>query len=166
MVTWKELGIEKKTDNGELKLVYKVPETKEIFTVREHELGKNLSKVSILLLERETGCERPISHADCIRRKNDIFIGWHSTEKAYERRGAASALLTYLKSKKLPISLASKKSAMGFYKNLGFEEKKQEWYHGILFPLFPKDLELPAEKSLKKREFEKVGRKFIIFRKA
>ncbi len=156
--SWKRLGIKKETNHGELRLVYGVPGTKEIFTVREREVEKQtilgpLSRVSVNILNRKTGYEMPVSYANFAHRTGDVYVDYISTQKEYERRGAASALIAYLKTKKLPINLVSGGDAKEFYRKLGFE--KRRWRDV--------DTELPAEKPLAKREFEKTGRKFVIF---
>ena len=157
MKGWKDLGIRKVTDEGELKLVYGVPETKEIFVVRqldkyEHK-GEGFSVLFVRHFDRSTGKETPVSYAKFVEGKRNIFVEGLVTEDAYERRGAASALIAYLKTKRKPIELMTSGEGAGFYKKLGFNKKL--WILGA-------DRVLPAEKPLPMREFEKTGRKFVI----
>lgn len=155
--SWKRLGIEKVTDDGGLIMVYGVPKSKEIFTVREMETlapkGMRYARLSINSFYPHLG-EITHSSADYFETKDEVYIRNLRTAKGrFRKRGMASALVTYLKAKGLPIRLDARKESKGFWKGLGFSKVRP---HSA-------QMELPASKPLKMREFEKAKRKFVIF---
>lgn len=149
-------GIRKRTSMGALKLVYGVPGTKEIYALRSQRLrltGRNV--LSINLLGGGSGGEKIVGYAEYRILKGKMYLRELWTMPQHRHTGVASALLAYLKTKKRPMHLIPEDDAVGFYKRLGFVENPESAY----------ELTLPAGKPLAKREFEKKGRKFVIFAK-
>ncbi len=157
--SWKKLGVAKVTDDGRLIMVYGVPKSKEIFTVREMETlapdGMRYARLSINSFYPHIG-EMMHSFADYFETKDEVYIRNLRTAKGrFGKRGMASALVSYLKSKKLPIRMNATKASKDFCMKLGFSRVRP---HSA-------QMELPAGKPLKTREFEKAKRKFVIFEK-
>lgn len=131
-LTHRGLGIRTLTNQGFLKMAYRVPKTGELFLLREKRgiLSKNLpfgtlANMKLKLLRHEKGKEKMVGKANYYPMERDILLGYIWTEPPYRKRDVAASLISYiLRTHGKPVAAEPTRESAGFYKELGFTESK------------------------------------------
>lgn len=150
-VTFRDLGIRKRTAHGTVRLIYGAPESKEIFVLREKPLEEEGGdRLAITRLRGKR--EHEVGHVEyrIIGKEMQLRRLWSGPR--YRKIDMASSMLAYLKAHGKDMTLLAGKSARPVYLKLGFAPYKIE----------RSALKLPAEKPLTLRPWEKKARKFAI----
>jgi GNAT superfamily N-acetyltransferase len=160
-LSYKQLGIGRHSEHGRLILAQWLPETGEVFLLRErkepvdemtyhliplnrlHELRENRRLTLLRLGEKG---EESIGHALYAPLRDSIYIGNLETHGTERKRNVASSLLAYIKTHGKDMWLTPNTRSVPFYTRLGFSSSRK--YNGY---------ELPAEKPLRGK-----GIKFLI----
>lgn len=138
--------LKKDTRHGRLVMLYGVPEIMYKFALRDAGQKINLTEIA-------PGGEKPAAHLEVAPHGRGVKItslSAHGPE--YKDRSIASALVTFLKTRRQDMYAGPGIKDERFFQSLGFEKENGLW-------------KLPAGKPLKRRDFETrfTSRKFYIF---
>lgn len=149
-LSYKELGIKRESEAGELKLAQRSPETGEVFLLREHVLpldrgtksrikpepipaktwaqAREKRTLNLMLLGKLS--EVHVGSATYFPLKKRVFLKFMRTASEHQRRGMASSLLAYIKAQGKGILLHPLPPTERFYRNLGFTRSRN--YPGMM----------------------------------